>query len=65
MYQYNVYSLDWKYLGCFWSGGAYFPYVSIGDYRKMVYDGPLLTADGKELDSIKPLEVYLKLMSKG
>lgn len=61
-YQYNIYDLNWKYLGCFWTAAPYFPYKVEGDYIQTTWRGPLLCKDGTEMDEIKPIDCFLKLV---
>lgn len=61
-YAYNIYDLNWKFLGWIWAGNPLFPYKLEGDYIKTVWDNGMLTRDGVEIEKNKPMEVYLKLM---
>jgi len=63
MKQYNVYSLNWDYLGCFWTSSNTGP-ESVGDYQRKVFTGPILTVDGVEHKTIAPMDCYVKLMSE-
>lgn len=62
-YQYNIYSLEWKYLGCIWMASPYFQYKEVGDYIRTNWHGGMLTRDGKEIEANEPIECYLKLVS--
>ena len=49
-YQYNVYGVDWRYLGCFWSGNPYLKNAAVvGDYMKLHYSGTVLNKQDKEV----------------
>jgi len=63
-YQYNVYSLNWNYLGCFWAGTLLHGFLSIGDFRRTKHSGPILTKEGVEIDQIEEIEVYIKVVDQ-
>ena len=64
MYKFNVYSLNWEYLGCFWAGNKDPKYPKEGDYISTRYQGCILTKKGEEFDKIHPIQCYIKYMGK-
>ena len=64
MNKYNIYNLNWTWLGTFWSGENYFKHNLDGDFYKTNYSGCLCTPDGKEYKAIEPINCYIKFMVK-
>jgi hypothetical protein len=62
MMKYNIYSVEWKYLGCFWTGNPYFEHNEVGDYILTKYAGPALTEADQELPEIEPIDCFVKLV---
>jgi hypothetical protein len=61
VYLYNVYNLNWDYLGCF---SASFKKGSIGDYYMTLFNGPILTKDNMQFQNIEPKHCFVKLIEE-